>query len=78
MTGEPHSIVLTDTVGFIHELLASLMDAFRATLDKVTEADALLHVVDLLHPAWLSPDSFGNEHLIRNASNSWSSASCFK
>jgi GTP-binding protein HflX len=49
---EPLSIVLTDTVGFIHELPPSLMDAFRATLEEVTEADALLHVVDLSHPAW--------------------------
>jgi GTP-binding protein HflX len=48
----PLSIVLTDTVGFIHELPPSLMDAFRATLEEVTEADALLHVVDLSHPAW--------------------------
>ncbi|MEM8544143.1 MAG: GTPase HflX [Cyanobacteria bacterium P01_H01_bin.119] len=48
----PHSFVLTDTVGFIHELPSSLMDAFRATLEEVVEADALLHVVDLSHPAW--------------------------
>lgn len=54
VTGEPLEIVLTDTVGFIHELPASLMDAFRATLEEVTEADALLHVVDLSHPAWQS------------------------
>ena len=53
-TGEPQSIVLTDTVGFIHELPASLMNSFRATLEEVTEADALLHVVDLSHPAWQS------------------------
>lgn len=51
---EPLPIVLTDTVGFIHELPPSLMDAFRATLEEVTEADALLHVVDLSHPAWQS------------------------
>jgi GTPase len=49
---QPLSIVLTDTVGFIHELPPTLMDAFRATLEEVTEADALLHVVDLSHPAW--------------------------
>lgn len=54
LTGEPQPIVLTDTVGFIHELPASLMDAFRATLEEVTEADALLHLVDLSHPAWQS------------------------
>jgi GTP-binding protein HflX len=53
-TGKPQEVVLTDTVGFIHELPASLMDAFRATLEEVTEADALLHVVDLSHPAWQS------------------------
>jgi GTP-binding protein HflX len=47
-------ILLTDTVGFIHELPPSLVDAFRATLEEVTDADALLHVVDLSHPAWLS------------------------
>ncbi len=53
-TQEPQAILLTDTVGFIHELPPSLMDAFRATLEEVTEADALLHVVDLSHPAWQS------------------------
>jgi GTPase len=53
-TGETQEILLTDTVGFIHELPGSLMDAFRATLEEVTEADALLHLVDLSHPAWLS------------------------
>ncbi|MGA7935176.1 MAG: GTPase HflX [Kovacikia sp.] len=53
-TQEPYSILLTDTVGFIHELPPSLMDAFRATLEEVTEADALLHVVDLSHSAWHS------------------------
>jgi len=54
VTSKPLEVVLTDTVGFIHELPASLMDAFRATLEEVTEADALLHVVDLSHPAWQS------------------------
>ena len=53
-TNEPIPIVMTDTVGFIHELPPSLVDAFRATLEEVTEADALLHVVDLSHPAWQS------------------------
>ena len=48
------SIVLTDTVGFIRELPPALIDAFRATLEEVTDADALLHLVDLSHPAWQS------------------------
>lgn len=51
---KPVTLVLTDTVGFIHELPPSLVDAFRATLEEVTEADALLHLVDLSHPAWQS------------------------
>ncbi|MBF2067205.1 MAG: GTPase HflX [Calothrix sp. C42_A2020_038] len=50
----PQEILVTDTVGFIHELPEALMDAFRATLEEVTEADALVHLVDLSHPAWLS------------------------
>jgi GTPase len=53
-TQEALPIVLTDTVGFIHDLPPALMDAFRATLEEVTAADALLHVVDLSHPAWQS------------------------
>ena len=51
-TQESRTILLTDTVGFIQELPPSLFDAFRATLEEVTEADALLHLVDLSHPAW--------------------------
>ena len=51
---ESLSIVLTDTVGFIRELPPALIDAFRATLEEVTDADALMHVVDLSHPAWQS------------------------
>ncbi|MBD2325648.1 GTPase HflX [Alkalinema sp. FACHB-956] len=51
---ESSAILLTDTVGFIHELPPPLFDSFRATLEEVTEADALLHLVDLSHPAWLS------------------------
>ncbi len=54
ITRSPRPVLLTDTVGFIHELPPSLMDAFRATLEEVTEADALVHVVDLSHPAWQS------------------------
>jgi GTP-binding protein HflX len=53
-TEEHRTVLLTDTVGFIHELPPALMDAFRATLEEVTEADALLHLIDLSHPAWES------------------------
>jgi GTP-binding protein HflX len=43
--------VLTDTVGFIRKLPHELIAAFRATLEELTDADVLLHVVDASHPA---------------------------
>jgi GTP-binding protein HflX len=43
---EGRVILLTDTVGFIQKLPHQLVDAFRATLEEVTEADLLLHVMD--------------------------------
>lgn len=46
------SILLTDTVGFIRKLPHHLVASFRATLEEVGEADLLLHVIDISHPAW--------------------------
>ena len=43
-------VLLTDTVGFIQRLPTQLVAAFRATLEEVTEADVLLHVLDASHP----------------------------
>jgi GTPase len=43
-------ILLSDTVGFIQKLPTTLVAAFRATLEEITEADLLLHVVDASHP----------------------------
>jgi GTP-binding protein HflX len=43
--------ILTDTVGFIRKLPHELVAAFRATLEELKDADALLHVVDASHPA---------------------------
>jgi GTPase len=43
-------ILLTDTVGFIQKLPTDLVAAFRATLEEITEADLILHVVDASHP----------------------------
>ncbi len=40
------SALLIDTVGFIHRLPHELIDAFKSTLDEVSEADLLLHVID--------------------------------
>ncbi|TYS75151.1 GTPase HflX, partial [Rossellomorea aquimaris] len=42
--------LLTDTVGFIQDLPTSLVAAFRSTLEEVTEADLILHVVDSSSP----------------------------
>jgi GTP-binding protein HflX len=46
-------ILLTDTVGFVQRLPHTLVAAFRATLEEVTAADLLVHVVDGAHPQML-------------------------
>lgn len=46
------SIVLADTVGFIQRLPTQVVAAFRGTLEEVTAADLLVHVIDAGHPAW--------------------------
>jgi GTP-binding protein HflX len=43
--------ILTDTVGFIRKLPHQLVEAFKATLEELEEADLLVHVVDASHPA---------------------------
>jgi GTP-binding protein HflX len=43
------NILLTDTVGFIRKLPHGLVEAFKATLEEVVQADLLLHVVDVSH-----------------------------
>ncbi len=43
------NVLLTDTVGFIRKLPHGLVEAFKATLEEVVEADLLLHVVDAGH-----------------------------
>ena len=45
--------LLVDTVGFIRKLPHDLVAAFRATLEEVTEADVLVHVIDASHPNWM-------------------------
>ncbi len=42
-------VLFTDTVGFIQKLPTELVAAFRATLEEISEADILLHVVDITH-----------------------------
>ncbi len=42
--------IITDTVGFLRDLPKDLMDAFRATLEELRDADLLLNVIDISHP----------------------------
>jgi len=42
--------LFTDTVGFIQKLPTALVEAFHATLEEISEADLLVHVVDISHP----------------------------
>ncbi|XP_010552485.1 PREDICTED: uncharacterized protein LOC104822831 isoform X2 [Tarenaya hassleriana] len=42
--------LLTDTVGFIQKLPTTLVAAFRATLEEISESSLLVHVVDISHP----------------------------
>lgn len=44
-----HLALFTDTVGFIQKLPTALVAAFRATLEEISEADLLLHVLDVTH-----------------------------
>jgi len=43
-------VIVTDTVGFIRDLPRDLLDAFRATLEELKDANLLLHVIDISHP----------------------------
>jgi len=49
---EQTPFLLSDTVGFIRKLPHHLVESFKSTLDEVREADVLLHVVDISHPAY--------------------------
>jgi GTP-binding protein HflX len=44
------NVLMTDTVGFIKKLPHGLVEAFKATLEEVVQADLLVHVVDISHP----------------------------
>lgn len=44
------NIIISDTVGFLHNLPHHLIEAFKATLEEVVEADLLIHVLDVSHP----------------------------
>ena len=55
--------LLSDTVGFIRKLPHHLVESFKSTLDEAIEADILLHVVDISHPAFEDQMNVVNEIL---------------
>ena len=46
------TVLLSDTVGFIRKLPHHLVEAFKATLEELSYADLLLHVIDTSNPEW--------------------------
>ncbi|KAL4437274.1 hypothetical protein ABPG75_004413 [Micractinium tetrahymenae] len=54
LPGAGRDVILSDTVGFISDLPHQLVEAFKATLEEVTEADLLLHVLDASSPQVLA------------------------
>ncbi|MFA4989174.1 MAG: GTPase HflX [Candidatus Omnitrophota bacterium] len=44
------NVVISDTVGFLRDLPHQLIEAFKATLEEVVQADLLIHVLDASHP----------------------------
>lgn len=60
--------LLTDTVGFIRKLPTQLVDSFKSTLTEITEADLLIHIVDISHSNY--NDHIESVNLILNEINS--------
>lgn len=58
-----HEVLLSDTVGFIRKLPHHLVESFKSTLDEAMEADLLVHVVDVSHPAFSEQIKTVNEVL---------------
>jgi len=56
-------VLFTDTVGFINKLPTELIEAFKATLEEIEEADIILHVVDASDLKWLEKMEMVNEIL---------------
>lgn len=52
LQGVPMEVLLIDTVGLVRKLPHHLVASFRSTLEQAREADLILHVVDVSHPAF--------------------------
>ncbi|MBR5742975.1 MAG: GTPase HflX, partial [Clostridia bacterium] len=51
---ETTEVVISDTVGFIRRLPTHLIEAFKATLEELSYADLILHVIDISNPDWMA------------------------
>lgn len=49
---EVQEVLISDTVGFIRKLPTHLIEAFKATLEELSYADVLVHVIDISNPEW--------------------------
>lgn len=58
-----HHFLLTDTVGFVEKLPHHLVEAFKSTLEEITESDLILHVVDASNPEFIRQIKTTNEVL---------------
>lgn len=56
-------VIITDTVGFIKNLPNNLLEAFKATLEELEEADLLIHVIDLSNPRFIEQMAAVNDIL---------------
>jgi len=66
-----HAIMLSDTVGFVQELPHELVDAFRATLEEVVEADLIIHVRDASDPQVMEQGKVVDETLRMIMGEGW-------
>jgi len=66
-----HAVMLSDTVGFVQELPHELVDAFRATLEEVVEADLIVHVRDASDPQVIEQGKVVNDTLHMIMGEGW-------
>lgn len=62
---EDKQVLLSDTIGFIRKLPPMLIESFKATLEEVTQADLLLHVVDISDPQFEKQIDFVEDVLLQ-------------
>ncbi len=62
---ETQEVLLSDTVGFIRKLPHHLVSSFKATLEELSYADVLLHVIDISNPDWEKQAQIVDELIIQ-------------